>query len=431
MTSRGPLVAPAAGRECPGHLLEEVIRADPETEHRQSENHIGARGDLVVPDCVLDKMLRPGVLDAVDFDDDTPSAPPSVEEVAACSRPTHDLQVRLRKSAFATPAHKVELPERSDPARKVDEHAVDVCPASVPAYPQHLDRDVLRPAKALLDSHGQQQRSLTIARCPQSGPNGCHRRSTTRNAAAQDIIGLPAACLPQVNARAATALDPSTLRDRHPNRGRCEVLESGGNQSRCTVQEGSWSPFEERHPPARHRRQGAAVKGDSVASYAAPSPGAHMGTDLSSSDAHGIELAAGHDALLEGREISDRSHPFGKSAPVRRHDTQHQVKRCVREMRQGVLCTARAARPAVITKWTAPGRPANRSLGQPERRTPRRTSCGPVARATRTQDIPARPPRRPPLRLPAVTRRPGSPGRRGAGSRAVRRARWRPGSPDR
>src|SRR6476659_10014864 len=76
----------AGGSQRVRDLVEEVVRADAEPEHGQSQHRVAAQRHAVVAQGIAHHLARPDVVDPVHLDDHAPPAPPKVQVVDPGSR---------------------------------------------------------------------------------------------------------------------------------------------------------------------------------------------------------------------------------------------------------------------------------------------------------------------------------------------------------
>ena len=208
-------------------------------------------------------------------------------------------------------------------------------PPLVASDPQHLLADELGRRQALLDGHGQQQRSLAV----RPGPQCSSHRGDGNPRSGQPVrleVGLvPATGLADVQGASAMA-HLGAARHRDTDLLRRIVLEAGHHQRGLAVDEGTRSPFEHRHPVATLESQRPRVEAQAVSADRLPALRAHLRPNLAARVAVVVQLPPRDDVCLFGR-------PLGESASLAQCNVVRGVAgRCRRSVAR---CGADAAIP--------------------------------------------------------------------------------------
>jgi len=112
----GANVAPRP--QAPLDLFEELVGSHPQTQDGQTQHRLVLEGDAVLAKRVVDLLTRPGVLDAVDLDDQPPLRPVDIEVVPTVPPLTHDLTVGSGSPRRLHSREKSSSPrERTPPSR--------------------------------------------------------------------------------------------------------------------------------------------------------------------------------------------------------------------------------------------------------------------------------------------------------------------------
>ena len=239
--------------------------------------------------CVVDDVLGPGVLDAIDLDHDPVVLPAEVEVVGALGCLHQRLRVGFGEAALATASFDVELTQRADTTRQLEDDSVELLAPSVVADPQGLDTELVGRDESLLDRHREHQGRLLRRPRPQEGPDCRDRRpGAGHDGGRVDVVGTPAPGLADV-ARRAPVPDPCPSRHAHPDGAHVVALQPGDEQRRLAVEHRPRSSFDQSHPVLGIRAEGPGEHGQGMATAPPPAAGAHIGPDLRAGDARGVE----------------------------------------------------------------------------------------------------------------------------------------------
>jgi hypothetical protein len=174
------------------------------------------------------------VLDAVDLDDELPPLPDQVEVVGTGAGAPNDLLGGRRQAAGPALPHHVELAERADPAYEIEDDGVNEGAPSITADAQELVADLLGGRQSLLHGHGEDESGLPVAPGPEGGADGRHLGFRAWDAPENPVVTGPTPGLPDV--QPSSPAYPRSPRHRHPDPVDGIVLESAGDQRRCTVE---------------------------------------------------------------------------------------------------------------------------------------------------------------------------------------------------
>jgi hypothetical protein len=128
-------VLAASSREGLDDLVEEIVRTGAEAEHREAEYDVTRECDRVVAQRVTYELFRPGVLDPIDLDSDSPLRP-SIEEVGATRGPAQRLAIGFGNHPFAAAKEHIELVEGTNPSGQLEHDLAYQQPAPVSPYAQ-------------------------------------------------------------------------------------------------------------------------------------------------------------------------------------------------------------------------------------------------------------------------------------------------------
>lgn len=111
--------------EALGDLGEESVGLQAKPEQGEAEHPVAVEHQRVLPEGIADDVLRPGMVDAVDLDDEVMVGPVEIEVVAVPLVAAQHLLDRRRQPAPTALGHHIELTECAGPVEKVVDHEME------------------------------------------------------------------------------------------------------------------------------------------------------------------------------------------------------------------------------------------------------------------------------------------------------------------
>ena len=166
--------------------------------------------------------------------------------------------------------------------------------------PQQLDAEGRGVDEPLLDGHRHDQCRLLVRSRPQRATHGSDGRSRARYAGSDDVVGLPASRLPDV--QSAGPSYARTAGHGHPEGRLVEATQAGGDERGSAVEERPRTSLEHGRPLLSGPGQRPGGQRDRLRPDAAPAPRPDVRAHDAAGDAERVQLRAGQDAGLLGRK---------------------------------------------------------------------------------------------------------------------------------
>lgn len=260
-----------------GHLLHEGTRLQPQPQHGDAQHGVLRQNDVILAQGILYWVERPGVVPAIDLDDQTDVLPCNIEVDPPISAPAHHLSARKGETVATTQGGEVEFTQRLGTIADVRDDCVKEGPPSASAEGLPHRQQAIRMHQPLLDRHAQHEGCLAIGSSPVRRADHRMFRSRPWQACLEDRSQI--ATKVQPHSEQLMALVPMGQSDIDARR--LKTLEPSCAERTGTIQHGTRTRLPDGPPQASPALHGTGPDDHRVPPGSRPSTRRDLGADIS------------------------------------------------------------------------------------------------------------------------------------------------------